>query len=197
MQSFWVLAAILVLIAQADGTNYCGSTYEDSKRCHRACPEGKNNECGPGETCYANVLCSAGGGPSKTPANYCGRNYADSKKCGTACPRGMNSECPVGETCFANIPCGGSDPVISPTLPPSPNGFIVTEAIFNQLFPARRPFYTYAGLVAAANAYPKFTKTGSTDTKKREGAAFLANIAHESGFLKHIRELDQNNWHKY
>lgn len=37
---------------------------------------------------------------------------------------------------------------------------IVSEAQFNQMFPNRNPFYSYAGLVEAAKTYPAFAGTG-------------------------------------
>ncbi|MFF0475006.1 glycoside hydrolase family 19 protein, partial [Streptomyces sp. NPDC004284] len=65
---------------------------------------------------------------------------------------------------------GGTDP--------DPSGFVVSEAQFNQMFPSRNPFYTYAGLVAALKAYPGFATTGTDTVKKQEAAAFLANVSH-------------------
>ncbi|VAI93917.1 unnamed protein product [Triticum turgidum subsp. durum] len=41
-------------------------------------------------------------------------------------------------------------------------------------------FYTYDAFVAAAGAFPGFGTTGSTDTRKREVAAFLAQTSHET-----------------
>ncbi|MFG2077316.1 Predicted chitinase [Nonomuraea maritima] len=77
------------------------------------------------------------------------------------------------------------------------NGFVVSEAQFNQMFPNRNPFYTYSGLVAALNAYPGFARTGSDTTKKREAAAFLANVNHETGGLKYVTELNTANYSHY
>ncbi|UHA73413.1 glycoside hydrolase family 19 protein [Paenibacillus sp. 481] len=76
-------------------------------------------------------------------------------------------------------------------------GFVVSEAQFNQMFPNRNSFYTYSGLVAALSAYPAFTNTGSDTIKKREAAAFLGNVAQESGHLRYITELDVRNHPKY
>ncbi|RSM64865.1 chitinase [Kibdelosporangium aridum] len=87
--------------------------------------------------------------------------------------------------------CGGTNP------PPNPSGFVVTEAQFNQMFPSRNPFYTYAGLVEALSAYPGFAKTGSDVVRKQEAAAFLANVHHETGGLVHIVEQNQANYPHY
>ncbi|MBB1243649.1 chitinase [Streptomyces durbertensis] len=80
--------------------------------------------------------------------------------------------------------------------PVNPN-FVVSEAQFNQMFPNRNRFYTYQGLVGALSAYPGFTKTGDQATQRREAAAFLANVHHETGGLVHIVEQDRNNYPHY
>jgi predicted chitinase len=71
-----------------------------------------------------------------------------------------------------------------------PNGFVgvVSRDTFNLLFPNRNVLYTYDGLVAAAQRYPKFCNEGSQDDYKRDAAAFLANISHETGGLFYVDE---------
>ncbi len=103
----------------------------------------------------------------------------------------------------------GTDPTIStwywspttcsttPPPPPSTSGFVVTEAQFNQMFPNRSSFYSYAGLVAALSSYPAFANTGSDTVRKQEAAAFLANVAHESDNLKAVREYNTANYPLY
>ncbi|MCT2591295.1 chitinase [Streptomyces sp. N2-109] len=86
---------------------------------------------------------------------------------------------------------GGGDP------DPDPSGFVVSEAQFNQMFPNRNPFYTYRGLVDALQSYPGFANTGSEETKKREAAAFLANISHETAGLYYIVEQNEANYPHY
>lgn len=80
----------------------------------------------------------------------------------------------------------------STTNPGTGFGAIVSQAQFNQMFPNRNPFYTYSGLIAAAQTYPAFAGTGSLDVKKREAAAALANFHHETGGLVHITEINRN-----
>ena len=80
---------------------------------------------------------------------------------------------------------------------PQPGAFPVSESQFNQLFPNRNPFYTYAGLTSALSAYPGFANTGDDTTKKREAAAFLANVNHETGGLVHIKEINEANYPHY
>ncbi|HEY1013539.1 MAG TPA: glycoside hydrolase family 19 protein [Herpetosiphonaceae bacterium] len=89
--------------------------------------------------------------------------------------------------------CSGNP---TPTPTNSPGGFssIVSRAQFDQLFPNRNPFYTYDGLVTAAAFYPAFAGTGTTETRKREAAAALANFSHETGGLVHITEIAQGEY---
>ncbi|MFG3225897.1 chitinase [Kitasatospora sp. NPDC048194] len=75
--------------------------------------------------------------------------------------------------------------------------FVVSEAQFNQMFPSRNPFYTYRGLTDALSAYPGFTNTGDTATRRREAAAFLANVGHETGGLKYVVEQNTANYPHY
>ncbi|TDC34198.1 chitinase [Kribbella albertanoniae] len=79
----------------------------------------------------------------------------------------------------------------------STSGFPVSEALFNQMFPNRNSFYTYSGLINAMSAYPGFANTGDDTTKKREAAAFLANVNHETGGLVYIKEINEANYPSY
>lgn len=65
------------------------------------------------------------------------------------------------------------------------------------MFPNRNSFYTYQALVSSAASFSGFTTTGSREVQLREAAAFLANIAHESGDLRFTRELNTANWNSY
>jgi chitinase len=57
------------------------------------------------------------------------------------------------------------------------------------MFPSRNGFYTYQGLVSAIGSYPAFATSGSSDAQKQEAAAFLANVAHETGGLVYTEEI--------
>lgn len=88
--------------------------------------------------------------------------------------------------------------VAVPAVPASAAGsFVVSQAQFNQMFPARNGFYTYQGLTSALSAYPGFATTGSDAVRKREAAAFLANVSHETAGLKYIVEQNQANYPHY
>ena len=74
------------------------------------------------------------------------------------------------------LPKNGSTP------PPSSGGFanIVSRQTYEAMFPNRNALYSYESLVAATQKYPQFGNSGSDEQRKREVAAFLANIAHET-----------------
>lgn len=71
---------------------------------------------------------------------------------------------------------------------------ILSQEQFDQMFPSRNPFYTYQGLVEAANFYSAFAGTGDLATKQREVAAAMANFHHETGGLVHITEIAQGSY---
>lgn len=79
------------------------------------------------------------------------------------------------------------------------NGFseIVSKATFEEMWQTtqgtmtvnlRNPFYTYEGMVAAAAKYPAFCTTGTPEQRRREAAAFLSNVAHETDSLAVVEE---------
>jgi chitinase len=103
-------------------------------------------------------------------------------------------------------------PVTHAQLPAQPNCFneILTNEIYDQMFPHSNSLYSYDNLVKAAQDYPSFCNEGSLEQRKRELAAFLANIAHETtgGWasapdgpyawgLYFIEEVNQENWPNY
>jgi chitinase len=63
----------------------------------------------------------------------------------------------------------------------------LSKADFEKLFPHRNKdgnadfkIYEYENLLAAAKEYPLFASEGSDEIRRREVAAFLANIAQET-----------------
>jgi chitinase len=74
---------------------------------------------------------------------------------------------------------------------------IVSRAQFEAIFPNRNPFYTYDGLVEAAGRYPAFAGTGTLETRRREAAAFLANVGHETGSLVYVEEINKGDYADY
>jgi predicted chitinase len=69
---------------------------------------------------------------------------------------------------------------------------IVSEDLFHQMFPDRNGFYTYQGLVDATRKYSAFAGTGTDEQRKREAAAFLANVARETGELIYIEQIEKD-----
>jgi hypothetical protein len=69
----------------------------------------------------------------------------------------------------------------------SPVEALVNEQLYNSIFlhkddavcPAKG-FYTYSSFILAARTFPKFAGTGDLATRKREMAAFFAQISHET-----------------
>lgn len=69
-------------------------------------------------------------------------------------------------------------------------GSVVSSSQFNSMFPNRIAFYTYGALVDAANSFGSFSNSSNMTIRKREAAAFLANINHESDQLRAVREYN-------
>lgn len=73
----------------------------------------------------------------------------------------------------------------------------VDEAMFNAAFPERNGAYTYANLVAAVDLFPAFASCCSEQDRKREIAAFLAQVQHEADALKATDEYGTHEPSKY
>ncbi|MGZ3418201.1 MAG: glycoside hydrolase family 19 protein [Polyangiales bacterium] len=96
--------------------------------------------------------------------------------------------------------CGSTPPKADPPPPASGGSGLsvhLSSTVFEKMFPARNGFYTYEGLVEATKKYPQFGTTGSTDDQKREIAAFLANVAHETGYLVYVEEIAKADYTDY
>lgn len=93
---------------------------------------------------------------------------------------------PGNEVCLPD----GSTPT-PPSPPPGSSNFtnILSRQTYEAMFPNRNSLYSYDGLVSAAAKYPNFCNQGTDTQRRREAAAFLANIAHETSGLKYIEEL--------
>jgi predicted chitinase len=73
---------------------------------------------------------------------------------------------------------------------------IVTRAFFDAIFPAggRNPVFTYDGFIRAAQAFPEFVASGDLDSCRREAAAFLANVSHETGTLRYAEQIAKDRY---
>jgi predicted chitinase len=156
--------------------------------------------------------CTGGTTTTPPPTTTCAYpNWA----AGTSYLAGAIVRYPNGQYYKASHDNPGYDPTISTwfwdpfactggaTTPPptggggSTSGFVVTEAQFNQMFPGRNAFYTYAGMIDAMKKYPAFATTGSDTVQKQEAAAFLANVGHETVGLVYIDEINTAVWGTY
>ena len=68
-------------------------------------------------------------------------------------------------------------------------GEIVSSQTYATMFPNRDSLYAYDSLITATQKYPDFCTKGTDTQRRREAAAFLANVAHETGSLQYIEEL--------
>jgi hypothetical protein len=57
---------------------------------------------------------------------------------------------------------------------------VLSSELYESLFPNRNALYTYDALIEAAAKYPELGTTGTLDERRREVAAFLGNISHET-----------------
>lgn len=78
---------------------------------------------------------------------------------------------------------------------------ILRKAEWNSLFPhtnggdsVATPFYTYEAFVAATKRFPAFLSNTSAELQRRELAAFLATISHETGGGN---ETDMSSFYDY
>eukprot|EP00122_Pirum_gemmata_P007797 Pgem_evm1s7171 len=91
-----------------ENTKRCGTSWGEANGSCSAtpCPSGTNEECGNGETCYADLaVCDTT--PPETGGNTkrCGMNWGEANgSCSaTPCPSGTDEECSNGESCFADL----------------------------------------------------------------------------------------------
>ncbi|XP_048142005.1 endochitinase EP3-like isoform X2 [Rhodamnia argentea] len=73
---------------------------------------------------------------------------------------------------------------------------VVTEAFFDRITGEAadscegKGFYSREKFLEAAGSYPQFGRVGSVDDSKREIAAFLAHVTHETIHFCYINEID-------
>jgi chitinase len=92
--------------------------------------------------------------------------------------------------------CGTGSP---PPPQPPPSGTagiagVLTSAMFASWFPGRDGFYTYDGLISTSSAYAALANQSDQTMRKREVAALLANLDHESGGLGCVDEIDETGY---
>jgi chitinase len=57
---------------------------------------------------------------------------------------------------------------------------LLTKSQYERYFPHHHPLYSYEALIKAAETFPLFTQEGDVTVRRRELAAFFAEIAHET-----------------
>lgn len=72
-------------------------------------------------------------------------------------------------------------------------GTVVSESQFQAFFPSRNAFYTYSGFVAAAKKRPTFCGQGTVEDRKRDAAAFFANVVQETASLVYLEEISPSS----
>jgi predicted chitinase len=76
-------------------------------------------------------------------------------------------------------------------------GQYVSDQMFRDAFPQRSARYKYQALLAAVDKFPEFAACCNETAKKREVAAFLANVEHETGALRYVEENEATRHHGY
>lgn len=74
---------------------------------------------------------------------------------------------------------------------------LLSRALFDKAFAERLAFYDYDSLLRALDVFPAAFSTGPEEVRRREVAAFLAQVSHETGGLRLIREENQQAWDDY
>lgn len=105
----------------------------------------------------------------------CGASGSDAPRDGSADDAGTEDGAIADAAQDAQLADAGTDAAA-----PSGLASLLPQSLYDQLFPERNALYTYEALLAAAAYHPAFASTGSVDDRKRELAAFLANVSHET-----------------
>ncbi|PKA55936.1 Chitinase 5 [Apostasia shenzhenica] len=140
------------------------------------------------------LLLSAGGAVTAAAQTCgCSAGYCCSKYgyCGTGDPY-CGDGCQSGP-CYHSSPGGGG----------GGGGVSVADVVTQQFFDGiigqaaasceGKGFYTRQAFLNAAAKYSGFGQDATADDSKREIAAFFAHVAHETGNLCYIEEIDKSN----
>ena len=65
---------------------------------------------------------------------------------------------------------------------------MINPQILEDNFNGHHSIYNYEKFIKATGQFPKFCREGSQSDHRREAAAFLANISHETGNLRKVNE---------
>ncbi|KAG2721880.1 hypothetical protein I3843_02G086600 [Carya illinoinensis] len=122
--------------------------------------------------------------------------------------KGQNCGCQANECCSQYGYCGTSNDYCGPgckegpctSTTPTPSGGSVADVVTNDFFNGilnqasgdcpGKSFYTRAVFLNALSSYNKFGSSSTDEFKREINAAFFANIAHETGSLCYIEEIN-------
>lgn len=166
--------AVILLVSLAA---VCSSV---SAQCRGTADRGGSCGAQSGLCCSDGQCCSKHG--------FCGES---SDHCQAGCQAGFGR-------CGAS---GSSTPAperqSTPRQPSGSGGGLLTAQQWESMFPnrnnpqchgARNNFYSHSAFLTAAASFPAFATSSDATTNKRELAAFLAHISHETGGLCWIAE---------
>jgi chitinase len=128
---------------------------------------------------------------SRNGSEYTSVYWTDTDPATASGPSGSGQPWSEGRPCADGVAtpsvelvCCPEQPSDDDTVVGEPGSGVVSQflskAQFETFFPNRNALYTYENFVAAVAAFPAFAGQGSDEVRKRELAAFLANIAHET-----------------
>ncbi|ASW53432.1 glycoside hydrolase family 19 protein [Plantactinospora sp. KBS50] len=146
------------------------------------------------------AVTRAGGMKAVDPGSYPFQVRALFRKYLTDAPEASASApgaSPSGASPTGADPTGASPQVVARQRIDEEDGVGLTVAEFERMFPSRNSFYTYQGLVEAMSRFPAFAGAGDPAVRRRELAAFLANVDHESGGLVYVEEVNRSLWGNY
>ena len=156
---------------------YCGdhdAEFCGDSTCQLDCWSGErpDGRCGPAlgnPPCHRFRCCSINGRCS-------GPDYCSGANCQYRCGRGYSAPALLSNATAKSL------------------RDVVTEALFEEMFPLRKQcpsqgFYSYHAFLVAAESFPAFATTGDVGTRKREIAAFLAHVSHATSGINIISTL--------
>ncbi|CAN5958783.1 unnamed protein product [Sphagnum jensenii] len=187
-----VVVVVLAFVVQvASDPQQCGAGAADAQCANNLCCS-KWGFCGSTDA-YCGDGCQSGPCQTQGP-EQCGAAAADAQCANNLCCSKWgfcgSTDAYCGDGC-QNGPCTTPPP----STPPAPGGLgeILSESLFNSFFPNRnKSFYSYESFIKAAKSFPEFAATGDKDQRKREVAAFCANVCQETSCLLHVTEIEEH-----
>ncbi|KAG6545340.1 hypothetical protein Mapa_013189 [Marchantia paleacea] len=147
------------------GDAWCGAGCQSGP-----CTSGTSGRCGKD---FGNSVCS--GGLCCSQYGYCG---STTEHCTTGCQSQCTSTTPSPPSGSCGTGVGG----------------VVSQSTYNSIFPNKNAIYTYQNFITAAASFPTFGTTGDCTMRKKEIAAFFAQISHETSGLFYTEEINKADY---